>query len=104
MPVHFGFNVFAYYLIASFTSLEFTLANCLIILSAELIDLDHLWARPIYDKSRNSLKTHFLHKNWKWIVGIGIALIPFYPLTFFGLGLISHIGLDYLFHRLGKLM
>lgn len=60
---------------------------------SNLIDLDHLFKKPIYDKKRCSINFHYLHKKW---------LIPFYviglftPLIWFFIGVLLHLFLDYL--------
>ena len=95
-PIHFGFNVLVYYLTSLVFPVEFLWVNTLYLLSAELIDLDHLWSKPIYKPGRNSLTTHFLHKNWKWVGFFSLLSLPFHPLRFIGLGLISHLFLDYI--------
>ena len=40
---------------------EDVLNECLFV---NMVDLDHLLADPIYDKTRNSFKTHPLHVYW----------------------------------------
>jgi hypothetical protein len=60
---------------------------------SNLIDLDHLFKRPIYDKNRCSINFHYLHKTW---------LIPIYciglftNLKWFFLGILLHLLLDYI--------
>jgi len=97
-PIHFGFNVIIYYLISVLFSIEFVLFNLIYLLLAELIDLYHLFSRPIYVKRRDPFKTHFFHKNFIFIILFAI-LIMFIsvPFVFIGLGLISHIFLDFIY-------
>lgn len=45
------------------------------LLSAQCIDIDHLFSRPIYDPKRNGFKTHFLHKNWKLLTFVAFLLL-----------------------------
>ena len=68
------------------------LTSWLIMMSAMIIDLDHLLANPIFDPNRCSIGFHPLHT---------IGVIIFYPLLLLvprlrllGLGLLIHIGLD----------
>ena len=68
------------------------LTSWLIMLSAMIIDLDHLLANPIFDPNRCSIGFNPLHT---------IGVIIFYPLLLLiprlrllGLGLLIHIGLD----------
>ncbi|MDT8397637.1 MAG: DUF6122 family protein [Pseudomonadales bacterium] len=66
----------------------------LIMLATMAVDLDHLLAEPIYDPLRCSIGFHPLHG----IVPIGIylllCLMPFSRLA--GIGLLLHMGLDFL--------
>ena len=68
--------------------------------SAELIDLDHLFSRPIYQKLRNSFKVNILHKNWKWLSIISFILLFFRPVMFLGIGILSHFLMDYLYNKI----
>lgn len=65
-----------------------------LIVGSNLIDLDHLLSRPIYDPNRNPFATHLLHKNWKLVLAISVALIFIRPLMFLGIGLLTHFLLD----------
>ncbi|HAY45597.1 MAG TPA: hypothetical protein DCY55_04865 [Gammaproteobacteria bacterium] len=63
-----------------------------VMLAGLLIDIDHLWANPIYDPSRCSIGFHPLHT---------VLPITFYCLALFhpktrvlGIGLLVHIFLD----------
>lgn len=63
-------------------------------LLANLIDLDHLLANPVFDPSRCSIGFHLLHSY----IAIGIYIILFLlPKTrIFAIGLILHILTDFL--------
>ncbi len=98
-PFHFGFNIIIYYIITLIFSIEFLIINCFYLLLAELIDLDHLFSKPIYHPKRNPFKIHYFHKNWKFVLVIGILGLFFYPIIFFGLGLISHLLIDYIYTK-----
>ncbi|WP_242928438.1 DUF6122 family protein [Pontibacter vulgaris] len=66
----------------------------LIMFSAILIDVDHLWADPIVDPTRCSVGFHVLHSYWLIPVYV---LLSFWPKTrLLGLGLVIHIILDWL--------
>ena len=64
----------------------------LIMISAMLIDLDHLLASPIFDSSRCSINFHPLHSY----VAIGIYILLLIPkkTRLLGLGLLIHILAD----------
>jgi hypothetical protein len=63
-----------------------------IMLSAMLIDLDHLLADPIYDPNRCSIAFHPLHTYPA--IALYAALLVFRQTRLFGLGLAIHIALD----------
>jgi hypothetical protein len=61
-------------------------------LTAFVIDLDHLLANPIFDSSRCSINFHPLHSYYAIALYI-ILLIPKYT-RIFAIGLLSHIIAD----------
>ncbi|MGG7439629.1 DUF6122 family protein [Chryseobacterium arthrosphaerae] len=61
----------------------------LILLATMLVDLDHLFANPIFDHSRNSIGFHFLHSYYA---------IAVYILMLFFKGNIRIIAIGLLFH------
>lgn len=61
-------------------------------LSAFIIDLDHLLANPIFDPNRCSINFHPLHSYYAIIVYV-IMLIP-KKIRIFAIGLICHIIAD----------
>ena len=67
----------------------------LILLATMLVDLDHLFAHPIFDPDRMSVGFHFLHSYY--------AIAVYFLLLFFkgnlriiGIGLLFHMLTDYL--------
>ena len=68
--------------------------TALIYLSTNLVDLDHLTAKPIYDPNRCSINYHPLHSDWAIF---GYNLLALYPQTRdIGTGFLIHMGLDYI--------
>ncbi|MDH6251723.1 hypothetical protein M2347_001450 [Chryseobacterium sp. H1D6B] len=63
----------------------------LILLSTMLVDLDHLFANPIFDPNRNSIGFHFFHSYY--------AIAVYFLMLFFK-GNIRIIGIGLLFHML----
>lgn len=61
-------------------------------LLALLIDLDHLFASPIYDPSRCSIGFHPLHTIIPMILYISLLIPP--KSRILGIGLCVHITLD----------
>lgn len=63
----------------------------LIMLATMLVDLDHLFAHPVFDPSRNSIGFHILHSYY--------AIAVYFLLLFFK-GNIRIIAIGLLFHML----
>ncbi len=74
--------------------LKITTLDWILIFASNLVDIDHLWSRPIYKAGRNSFKTHFIHKNWLVVSAVAILMLFWRPLIFLGVGLILHFVLD----------
>jgi len=68
------------------------LKTWLIMMTALLIDLDHLLANPIYDPNRCSIGFHPLHSIPAILLYSLFLCIP--KLRILGIGLLIHIGLD----------
>lgn len=63
----------------------------LIMLATMLVDLDHIFANPVFDPSRNSIGFHILHSYY--------AIAVYFLLLFFK-GNIRIVGIGLLFHML----
>ncbi|MCL6265384.1 DUF6122 family protein [Flagellimonas myxillae] len=64
----------------------------LLLMAGILIDIDHLWANPIFDPQRCSINFHPLHSYWAILV---YCILPFFrPTRIIGLALIIHIIAD----------
>ena len=63
-----------------------------ILLAGICIDLDHLFADPIFDPNRCSIGYHPLHTYWA--MAVYIALLFFRKTRIFGLALVIHIVAD----------
>ena len=68
------------------------LMSWLIMMSAMIIDADHLLANPIFDPNRCSIGFHPLHSSTAIIVYPLLLLVP--KLRMLGMGLLIHVGLD----------
>lgn len=66
----------------------------LVMLSANLIDLDHLLAIPIFDAGRCSIGFHPLHTLWAAILYAAICALPSWKLRAFGFGCLWHLAID----------
>lgn len=63
-----------------------------IMMATMLVDLDHLFAKPIYDAGRCSIGFHPLHHPLLVLVYFALCFVPKTRLV--GLGLIIHMCLD----------
>lgn len=64
----------------------------LIMLSAYLIDFDHLLADPVFDPNRCSIGFHLLHSYYAIAI---FAVLAAYPKTrILGIGILIHIFVD----------
>jgi hypothetical protein len=64
----------------------------LIMVLANLVDLDHLLADPIFDPNRCSVGTHPLH-SWP-VLGVWLALALWPRSRLVGVGVLIHMALD----------
>lgn len=95
-PTHVAVNLGVFLLLMQVDGLDPNYTDLALLVGSNFIDLDHLYARPIYDPMRNGFKTHFLHKNWKAVLLISILMLFIRPMMFLGIGFILHFFLDYL--------
>jgi hypothetical protein len=64
----------------------------LLMLAGMIIDVDHLFATPIFDAHRCGIGFHPLHTEWAIAAYVVVALVPM--TRWVGRGLLIHIGLD----------
>lgn len=64
----------------------------LILLGGILIDIDHLWADPLFDPDRCSINFHPLHTYWA--IACYFALLLPQKTRIFGIALLIHILAD----------
>ena len=97
-PTHSFFDTIIYFGLNYFGIIKFRYFDLIALYSAGLIDLDHLFSKPVFDPKRNPFKAHFLHKNWKTVILFSMIALFFYrPLAFLGAGLLSHLFLDFIY-------
>lgn len=65
-----------------------------IMLLTMLVDLDHFLATPVYEPSRCSIGFHPLHSYFAIAVYTVVTVVP--KLRIIGVGLLIHMGLDFL--------
>lgn len=59
-----------------------------------LVDLDHLFANPIFDPGRCSINFHPLHTYWA--MGVYVMLLFFKKTRIIAVGLLFHMLSDYI--------
>jgi hypothetical protein len=90
--VHIALHLIVPALLARRLAPEHPVRAWLIMVATMAVDLDHLWADPIYDPDRCSLGFHFMHT---WPMMPASILLAVWPLTrLVGVGLLIHMGLD----------
>ena len=67
----------------------------LILIITMLVDLDHLFANPIFQANRCSINFHPLHTYYAMIVYV-VLLFLRKPLNIIGIGLLLHMLTDYI--------
>ena len=102
-PTHILFDTIVLFLLDIFHALDFTIIGLSIMICAELIDLDHLFSKPIYAPRRNPFKTHFLHKKWLYVLIFSILLFFNSYSIYLGIGLMCHLFLDLIYIKLYKI-
>lgn len=90
--VHYGIHFLVPILIAFWFFKDNRLKIALILLAGIAIDVDHLFANPLFDPNRCSIGFHPLHSYWAIF---GYCILPFFKSTrIIGLALIIHIMAD----------
>lgn len=67
---------------------------CLILLATMLVDIDHLFANPIFQASRCSINFHFLHTYYAMLFYL-LLLFMRRPFRIIGIGLLFHMFTDF---------
>ena len=92
--LHYGLHLFLPGLVAWIFFRDQWKKAWLIMLATMVVDLDHLFADPVYDPTRCSIGFHPLHSYYA-IGGYGIMLF-FNKLRIIATGLLLHMATDYL--------
>ncbi|MEL4307371.1 DUF6122 family protein [Joostella sp. CR20] len=90
--VHYGIHFIVPIVIAYFFFRSNFKSAVIILLLGICIDIDHLWATPIFDANRCSIGFHFLHQYYA--IAIYILLLVFKRTRIFGIALLIHILAD----------
>ena len=93
--LHYGGHWLAPFLIAKGVAAGRWLRFAGVMCAANLIDLDHLLADPVFDPNRCSIGFHPLH-GWVAAAAYGaMLLVPRWWMRAFGLGALWHLAVDY---------
>lgn len=93
--LHYGGHWIAPFLIAAIIWRDRWQRAGLVILAANLIDLDHLLADPMFDPGRCSIGFHLLHGWEAAIVYLLMLGAPRWWLRALGLGALWHLAIDW---------
>tara|TARA_B100000809_G_C15039970_1_gene495184 strand:+ start:129 stop:437 length:309 start_codon:yes stop_codon:yes gene_type:complete len=91
--IHYGIHFLVPVLVAFIFFRKNWKLAALIMLSAIIIDLDHLLALPIFDPTRCSINFHPLHSYYAIAVYVVLAIIK--KTRIIGLGLLIHMLADW---------
>jgi hypothetical protein len=92
--IHYGLHFLAPGLIAYIFYPSKWKKVWLILISTMLVDLDHLFAHPVFDPNRCSINFHILHTYWAMLVYVGMLFLPKFRLI--GIGLLFHMLTDFM--------
>tara|TARA_Y100000590_G_scaffold84303_1_gene94202 strand:- start:83 stop:364 length:282 start_codon:yes stop_codon:yes gene_type:complete len=67
-----------------------------IMIATMLIDLDHIFAEPLFDPNRCSIGFHPLHTFWAGLVYIIFLFIPSWKWRAFSIGCLWHLITDFI--------
>ncbi|MDX1363087.1 MAG: DUF6122 family protein [Arenibacter latericius] len=90
--MHYGIHFLVPILVGLLFYKEYKWKAIIILLAGIIIDIDHLWANPIFDPNRCSINFHPLHTYWA-IAIYCLMLIP-KKTRIFGLAFVIHIIAD----------
>ena len=90
--VHYGIHFLVPVAIAYIFYRKNALKVSIVLLATFIIDVDHLFATPIFNPNRCSINYHLLHSFW----AIGVYVFLLFPkkTRLFGVGLLIHIIAD----------
>ena len=99
--VHYGLHIIAPVFLALFFKEDHRVKAYLIMLATMLVDLDHLFADPVFDSNRMSVGFHPLHSYFAISIYIIMCLLPFEQLNWpwwlraVAIGLVFHMITDW---------
>ncbi len=92
--IHYGCHLLVPFLICRLFWKENWQKAGWIMVATMLIDLDHLFADPIFDPNRCSIGFHPLHTIWAGSIYIGMLAIPSWKWRAVSVGCLWHLCTD----------
>lgn len=92
--IHYGGHWLVPFALAALFWRDHWLKAGLVIVAANLIDLDHLLADPIFDPNRCSIGFHLLHGWEAALLYLVMLLVPKWWVRALGLGALWHLLVD----------
>lgn len=92
--VHWSFHLLVPFLFGRLFWKEHWWQAGLIMLGTMLIDVDHVFADPVFDPNRCSIGFHPLHTAWAAIAYAGLTLAPSWKLRAIAVGCLWHLVTD----------
>ena len=93
--LHYGGHWLAPFVISSLLWRERWMQAGIVMIAANLIDLDHLLADPIFDPNRCSIGFHPLHTFHAAAAYVLLMLVPRWWARAFALGALWHLAVDW---------
>lgn len=93
--LHYGGHFIVPFLIAALIWRGEWKRSGAVMVAANLIDLDHLLADPIFDPNRCSIGFHLLHGWEAGFAYLALLLVPRWWVRAFALGALWHLAVDY---------
>ena len=90
--IHYGFHFVIPVLFARFIYSKSWKKASIILISTMAVDLDHLFADPIFDPNRCSINFHILHQYWA--ITLYFILLFFKKTRLIAIGLLFHMFTD----------
>ena len=98
--VHYGLHFIAPLLLALLFGKERWLKAYFIMISTMIVDVDHLFATPIFDPNRMSIGFHPLHSYYAIAIYVLMCILPYNKIQWpwwlraIGIGLVFHMITD----------
>lgn len=93
--VHYSFHVLAPGLLAGLFFNEHWELAWMLLLGTMLVDVDHLFVRPIFDRKRCSIGFHYLHSYPAITVYVLLLFVPNWYIQVIATGLLFHMYTDW---------